>query len=109
MNEKRVGSSGKRDSAFPRGARLGACFVDDVERCFGGATEMRETGFKGNAADSRFSSLGTEAKSYFLRARARGAKQRGKRVVDAANRVEIIFQFIPGVRFYDHPCTTRGQ
>ena len=83
--------------------------VDDVEGRFRGAAEAIESGRGHNVPNTRLTGLRAQTQSDFLRPRAGRAQQRGKRVVDPANGIQIVLQLIIGKRLDDHPRAILGQ
>ena len=58
---------------------LWATLQDKVEGCLRGTAERRETGVRGNLAESAFTCLGAEPGPHFLRHRCRSADERRRR------------------------------
>src|SRR5581483_319283 len=85
------------------GGRLRSRFVDDIEGRLSGTAETAEAGLSYDLADALFPRLGPQTHRNFLRARTRGAQQRGKRIINTPHGVEVVLQFIVRVRFDNHP------
>ena len=78
-------------------------FVDDVERRLGGAAELAKAPAGDHLAQPRLAGLRPQREPDLLRLGGRGAEQRRGRVIDAPDRVQIIFDLVTGERLDDHP------
>jgi putative ABC transport system substrate-binding protein len=75
-----------------------------VEWCLSRSPYSGETSRLDDVSQPPFSSLCAERHSDFLRKGRGHANHRGKPVGKTADRVNILFQMIPGNRFHQHPC-----
>src|SRR5262249_45981023 len=76
---------------------------DHIERGFGRATEVPEPAGSNDLAQFSLAGLRAERCAHLLRQRGWYAHHRRSGVVDAADRVQIVFEPVAGDRLDDHP------
>src|SRR4051794_2979058 len=84
-------------------------FQDEVEGCLGGAAEPREATLEDDFPESSLPGLRAKRQTDLLGQRGRGAQQCRRRVIDPADRVQVVLDAVVRERLDDEPRAVGGK
>src|ERR1700733_16005094 len=81
----------------------GSSFVDQIERCFSCAAKASEPRRVHDLSHPLLAGLSPKTQGHFLRAGTGRTQQCRKRIVDSANRIQVVLKVVIRERLNNHP------